>query len=129
RRVSAGLIRKLGELASVGPLAERISHETFPGTELQTDDEIADHVLAHGHTGYHAIGTCAMGSADGDVVDPELRVRGVDALRVVDASVIPIMPAGNTNAPVMAMAWHAADLILSGQRAQRPAGTLGGVVK
>ena len=69
-------------------------------------------MLTHGNTGYHSIATCAMGNSDDDVVDPACRVRGVEGLRVVDASIIPIMPASNTNAPVMAMAWHAADVIL-----------------
>ena len=113
RRTSAGLARKMRELASVGPLAEYVDHETFPGPEYETDEQLAEHVLTHGNTGYHSIGTCAMGPADGDVVDPACRVRGIDSLRIVDASIIPIMPASNTNAPVMAMAWHAADLILA----------------
>jgi choline dehydrogenase len=121
RRVTAGLVRKMRQLASDGPLAEQIAHETFPGPEYQTDDELADHVLTHGNTGYHSVATCAMGSADTHVVDPALRVRGVDALRIVDASIIPVMPASNTNAPVMAMAWHAADVIMGRSTAQASA--------
>jgi choline dehydrogenase len=61
---------------------------------------------------YHAVGASAMGPLAGDVVDPELRVRGVTGLRVVDASVLPVQVAGNTQAPTMAVAWIAADLIL-----------------
>jgi choline dehydrogenase-like flavoprotein len=67
-----------------------------------------------GTPGYHTIGTCAMGPNDEDVVDPQLRVRGVTKLRVVDASVLPIMVSGNLNGPVSALAWRAADLILEG---------------
>ena len=67
-----------------------------------------------GGCGYHAIGTCAMGPNDDDVVDPQLRVRGVTNLRVVDASVLPIMVSGNLNGPVSALAWRAADFILAG---------------
>ncbi|WP_308208218.1 GMC oxidoreductase [Actinomadura madurae] len=67
--------------------------------------------LEQGTCGYHAIGTCAMGPDDDDVVDPRLRVRGVTGLRVVDASVLPTMVAGNLNGPVSALAWRAADLI------------------
>ena len=60
---------------------------------------------------YHAVGASAMGPDTGDVVDPQLRVRGVTGLRIVDASVLPVQVAGNTQAPAMAVAWIAADLI------------------
>jgi choline dehydrogenase len=72
-----------------------------------SDADVLAHVRAHGQTIYHPVGTCAMGT----VVDDELRVQGVDALRVVDASVMPSVPRGNTNAPVIAVAEKAADLI------------------
>jgi choline dehydrogenase len=68
-------------------------------------------IRRHAQTLYHPVGTCAMGAGDDAVVDPELRVRGVEALRVVDASVMPVVPRGNTNAPVIALAERAADLI------------------
>jgi len=66
-----------------------------------------------GTPGYHVIGTCRMGAAGdrGAVVDAQLRVHGVQGLRVVDCSVMPTMPSGNTNAPAMAVAWRAAELI------------------
>jgi choline dehydrogenase len=122
RRAAAGLVRRMRELVSDGPLADYIAHETFPGPEYETDDALADHVLVHGNTGYHSVGTCSMGPADSDVVDHSLRVRGVDGLRLVDASICPVMPASNTNAPVMAMAWHAADVIM-GRSSAAPSAT------
>jgi choline dehydrogenase len=83
-----------------------------PGPTVQADQEIIDAGLTIGGCGYHAIGTCAMGPNDDDVVDPRLRVRGVTNLRVVDASVLPIMVSGNLNGSVSALAWRAADFIL-----------------
>ena len=71
--------------------------------------------MTGGYTGNHAVGTCGMGPNDDDVVDASLRVRGVDNLRIMDCSVMPTMVAGNLNGPAMAMAWRAADLILSGR--------------
>lgn len=100
------------ELFATDPIAKRITVETLPGPAVRDDDEIIDAALAHGYCGYHAMGTCAMGPHDDDVVDPRLRVRGVANLRVVDASVLPVMVSGNLNGPVMAIAWHASDLIL-----------------
>jgi choline dehydrogenase len=114
RRVAVGAFRRMRELFATGPIAKRISAETVPGPGVQDDGEIIDAALALGYCGYHAVGTCAMGPDDEHVVDPQLRVRGVDGLRVVDASVLPVLVSGYLNAPVMALAWRAADLILEG---------------
>jgi choline dehydrogenase-like flavoprotein len=78
------------------------------------EDAILAHALDHGLVGNHAVGTCAIGPDQSDVTDPALRVRGTEGLRVVDASVFPAIPAGNTAAPTMAMAWLAARLIAEG---------------
>jgi choline dehydrogenase-like flavoprotein len=94
------------------PIADRIVTETQPGPGVTADDDIMEANLAHGYCGYHAIGTCAMGPSDSDVLDPQLRVRGVDNLRVMDCSVLPLMVAGNLNGPMMAMASRAAEVIL-----------------
>jgi choline dehydrogenase len=115
RTTGANLLRKMRTLFEQSPIAERLSHETYPGPDAQSDDEIVDSALNGGYCGYHAVGSCAMGASDDDVVDSELRVRGVDNLRVMDCSVMPTMVAGNLNGPVMAMAWRAADLILKDQ--------------
>ncbi|MCV7280256.1 GMC family oxidoreductase N-terminal domain-containing protein [Mycolicibacterium flavescens] len=112
RKTGAALLRVMREIFARSPIAERISHETFPGPRVQSDDELIDSALDAGYCGYHAVGTCAMGPSDDDVVDDRLRVRGVEGLRVVDCSVMPTMVAGNLNGPIMAMAWRAADFIL-----------------
>jgi choline dehydrogenase-like flavoprotein len=79
--------------------------------DVRTDDEIRAAIRAHADTIYHPVGTCRMGSDERAVVDTELRVRGVDGLRVVDASVMPTLVSGNTNAPVVMIAERASDLI------------------
>ncbi|MDY6995588.1 MAG: GMC family oxidoreductase N-terminal domain-containing protein [Actinomycetota bacterium] len=112
RTTTADLMRRTRELFAQSPIGERIDHETYPGPGAVTDDELIDSALDGGYTGYHAIGSCAMGPSDDDVVDSRLRVRGVDALRVVDCSAMPIMLAGNLNGPVMAMAARAAEFIV-----------------
>ncbi|MBV9510872.1 MAG: GMC family oxidoreductase N-terminal domain-containing protein [Caulobacteraceae bacterium] len=93
-------------------LAAFIEAETLPGTQNESDEQIIDIYNKMGGCGLHAVGTCRMGADPDSVVDPRLRVRGVNGLRVMDTSVPPVMPSGNTNGPMMAMAWRAADLIL-----------------
>jgi choline dehydrogenase len=82
----------------------------------ESDDDLRDYVRSYAHSIFHPAGTCAMGT----VVDAELRVLGVDALRVVDASVMPTLIRGNPNAPVIAVAEKAADLITGSARPRRP---------
>jgi len=83
----------------------------FPARSDLSDAELVDFVRAKAETVYHPIGTCRMGGDAASVVDPQLRVRGVDGLRVVDASVMPNLIGGNTNAPTIMIAERAADLI------------------
>ncbi len=83
----------------------------FPPRGDLTDEELAAFIRAKAETIYHPVATCRMGSADDAVVDPQLRVHGVDGLRVVDASVMPTLVTGNTNAPTIMIAERAADLI------------------
>jgi choline dehydrogenase-like flavoprotein len=94
-------------IAGGSPLAGWYEGERAPGTQVQGDDEIADWIRAHAHTIYHPVATCAMGR----VVDDELRVRGVDGLRVADASVMPHLVRGHTHAATTMIAERAADLI------------------
>ena len=89
-----------------------------PGPEVQSDDEILDYWRREGMSVYHPVGTSRMGPADDPlaVVDNELRVHGLQGLRIVDASIFPLLPSGNTHAPVVAVAERAADLILGDRR-------------
>jgi choline dehydrogenase len=87
-------------------------HRPFlPASLRPGDDEVVEHLRRHTQTLYHPVGTCAMGDGEQAVVDPELRVRGVDGLRVADASVMPVVPRGNTNAPTIMVGEKAADLL------------------
>jgi choline dehydrogenase len=112
-------VRMAREFAVAGPLAKVCTEELAPGPDVHTDAEVRDWIRRELGTLYHPVGTCAMGGDSRlalakitSVVDPELRVRGVEGLRVVDASVMPVVPRGNTNAPTIAIAERAADLIL-----------------
>ena len=99
------------EIASKAPLAEAAGREIYPGADVVDDGDIEAFVRRNVELLYHPVGTCKMGTDDAAVVDPQLRVRGVDALRVVDASIMPQIPGGNTNAPTIMIAERAADLI------------------
>jgi choline dehydrogenase len=106
------------QFAAAKPLARICESELAPGPDVATEAELRTFIRQDLATLYHPVGTCAMGgdsrlaaSKLTSVVDPELRVRGVTGLRVVDASVMPTVPRGNTNAPTIAIAERAADLI------------------
>ena len=114
REATAAVLGIVRELFAKSPLADYVVEEEFPGPAVSAADDVLRYALGSGSRPYHAVGACAMGPEDDDVVDPQLRVRGVTGLRVVDASVLPVQPAGNTQAPTMAVAWIAADLILDG---------------
>ncbi|WP_436902504.1 GMC family oxidoreductase [Halovenus halobia] len=104
-------VKQAREIAQQDALDDWRGEEVWPGEDVQTDAEIEEHVRETGHTVYHPVGTCKMGDDDMAVVDDELRVHGVSNLRVVDASVMPTISSGNTNAPTIAVAEKAAELI------------------
>ena len=104
-------VRIAREIYAQEPVARLLGGELFPGAEAANDAEIAAAIRARAGHRSHPVGTCAMGIGDDAVVDSRLRVRGLDSLRVVDASVMPDVIGGNTNVPTIMIAEKAADLI------------------
>lgn len=104
----AKLARRIVASPSFSPY---VLDEYKPGRAVASDEQLLDAIRNAGSSGYHPVGTCRMGSDDAAVVDPQLRVRGVEGLRVVDASVMPVLVSGNTNAATLMIAEKAADLM------------------
>ncbi len=103
--------RTVKEIVSQGPLAKLIDEPWVPASMNPTADEIVAAIGQLCQTLYHPVATCAMGTIEGSVVGPDLKVHGVEGLRVADASVMPRVPRGNTNAPAIMVGEKAADLI------------------
>jgi choline dehydrogenase len=108
RRVAIDSLRMARRIMHSAPFQPYIERDEFPPPSAMTDDELLDCARERGTTSWHFVGSCSMGK----VVDAELRVKGLEGLRVVDASVMPTMPSGNTGAPTMMVAEKAADMIL-----------------
>jgi choline dehydrogenase len=106
---SVRAIRKVMAQASLAPI---ITEEIDPGPRIQSDAEIGEWVKSAVTTMFHPVGTCRMGQDARAVVDARLRVRGVDGLRVIDASIMPNITSGNTNAPTQALARHATSMLV-----------------
>jgi choline dehydrogenase-like flavoprotein len=101
------------EILRAPALARLIRRETLPDQEIVSDSALVDDIRARAETIYHPVGTCRMGSDPASVTDPEGRVRGVAGLRVVDASLMPEIVAGNTNAPTLMIAENIARMMLA----------------
>jgi choline dehydrogenase len=115
RRIMVAGARLVRRLVAAPSLAPYVKEEYQPGAATQGDDEILEAVRDHGSSGYHPVGTCRMGEDETAVVDSRLRVRGVEGLRVIDASVMPTLVSGNTNAATLMIAERGADLVLEDQ--------------
>ncbi|MCP5090020.1 MAG: glucose-methanol-choline oxidoreductase [Gammaproteobacteria bacterium] len=108
-------MRLAQKIADTQPLASRIDSRVYPGPDDDSDDAYIDFVQRYSHVAYHPVGTCRMGGDEASVVDCDLKVRGVDGLRVVDGSVIPAVPSGNTNAPIIMIAEKISETIRKDQ--------------
>ncbi len=116
-------VRALRRFVAQKSLSNIVVEETRPGPKYESDEDILKAYDEFGTCGYHAVGSCRMGNDPDSVVDPKLRVRGVERLRVVDTSILPTIPSGNTQGPTMVMAWRAADIIAQAGIAEPGAGS------
>lgn len=112
RRMMVDALKQLRQLVNTPPFNAYVAEERAPGPQVQTDDDWLDFCRRTGDTVYHPTSTCRMGIDDASVVDQYLKVRGVDGLWVIDASIMPAVVSGNTNAAVIAIAERGADLLL-----------------
>ncbi|MFT5394505.1 MAG: choline dehydrogenase [Gammaproteobacteria bacterium] len=112
----AGLIvamRKARELMATPPMSDLVGEEIAPGMKYETDEELLEWVRNHAETTYHPVGTCKMGTDPMAVVDDQLRVHGLKGLRVADASIMPTLTSGNTNAPSIMIGEKCAQMVLA----------------
>jgi len=110
-------MRKGRELMATSPLADIVGHEIAPGPETQSDEDLLEWVRNTAETTYHPVGTCKMGSDPMAVVDDQLRVHGVEGLRVADASIMPTLTSGNTNVPCIMIGEKCATMVLAAAKA------------
>ena len=114
-------IKRCRDIYAQKPLADYITHEIVPGGDCKTDAELEVNIRANAAHRSHPCGTCKMGIDDTAVVDPQLRVRGIDGLRIADASIMPEVIAGNTNTPCMMIGEKCADMVRGLTQAQTQA--------
>ena len=113
QRIAVAGLAYARRLAATPPLKPYLAEEYRPGKAVETDDELLQFARDYGATIFHPVGTCKMGRDELAVVDADLRVHGIEGLRVVDASIMPTLISGNTNAPTIMIAEKAADRILA----------------
>jgi choline dehydrogenase-like flavoprotein len=111
RRMAVAAMRAMRRYLAQPAIAAHVGEEISPGPDAESDDALLEYFIRSSTAGLHATGTCRMGTDDGAVVGPDLKVRGFAGLRVVDCSVMPGPVTGNTNAPAMALAWRAAEVM------------------
>ena len=116
RRLNRRALHLCRDIVAADAFTPYLGRETHPGADCIEDADIDAYTAGMSSSGYHPVGTCRMGEDDGAVVDPELKVRGVEKLRVVDASIMPRLVGGNTNAPTIMIAEKAADMIAASPR-------------
>lgn len=116
RASAIAMIRYMRRYMAMPAIAPYLARETFPGADKESDEQLWEVFRRLSLCGTHAVATCRMGSDNKAVLDPDLRVNGVSNVRVVDCSAMPSLTSGNTNAPVMALAWAAAERIKQGAR-------------
>jgi choline dehydrogenase len=115
REMAIRQVRTIREVLAQPEMAKYIKDERLPGSSAQTDAEIMSYVRQYASCDYHPVGTCRMGTGDDAVVTPDLKVRGLSGLRVIDASIMPNLVSGNTMAPTMMIAEKGADLVKADQ--------------
>jgi choline dehydrogenase-like flavoprotein len=111
RKAAVEVVQAIRKITSHPALKKFGMEEIAPGPSVQTEEQIVDYFLTYGTYAYHALGTCRMGTDQASVVDPRLKVRGVEGLRVADISVLPEMVNTHTNAPAMMLGWRAGEII------------------
>jgi len=117
RLVAASAIRLTRRIMQSAPMQPHAPEEFMPGSSFQSDEELANAAGQIGTTIFHPVGTAKMGRDDKAVVDDRLRVHGIDGLRVIDASIMPTITSGNTNAPTLMIAEKGAAMVRADRRA------------
>ena len=114
RQILLSAMRLSRQIMNSKPFSPYVAEETWPGISRQSDEELLQHARETGNTAYHPMGTCRMGPAEqtNTVVDDQLRVHGIEGLRVADASIMPMMPTANLNAGTLMIGEKASDMIL-----------------